>query len=62
VEMVYGVPTRPLHRQLPLPWTLAAFAAFTILMFGAVVLKRRAQAGWRARRAAAHRGKDRHTL
>ena len=29
VEMVYGLLTWPLHRQLPLPWTVAAFAAFT---------------------------------
>ncbi len=51
VEMVYGVLTRPLHCQLPLPWTVAAFAAFTLLMLGAVVLKRRGEATWRARRA-----------
>ena len=44
VEMVYGLLTRPLHRRLPLPWTVAAFAAFTVLMLGVVVLKRRAQA------------------
>jgi uncharacterized membrane protein len=53
VEIVYGLLTRPLHRQLTLPWTVAAFAAFTLLMLGAVVLKRRAQAAWRARRARA---------
>jgi len=50
VEMVYGVLTRPLHRQLPLPWTVAAFAAFTFLMLGAVIVKRRAQTAWRERR------------
>jgi uncharacterized membrane protein len=53
VEMVYGLLTRPLHRQLPLPWTVAAFGTFTLLMLGAVTLKRRTQAAWRARRAGA---------
>jgi uncharacterized membrane protein len=49
VEMVYGLLTRPLHRQLPLPWVVAAFAAFSLVMLAVVVLKRRAQAWWRAR-------------
>jgi acyltransferase len=53
VEIVYGVLTTPLHRQLPLPWTVAAFAVCTLLMLGAVVLKRRGQAAWRPRRARA---------
>ena len=55
VEMVYGLLTWPLHRRLPLPWTVVAFAAFTVLMLGAVVLKRRAQAA-RAGRSPAHPG------
>jgi uncharacterized membrane protein len=59
VEMVYGLLTWPLHRQLPLPWTVAAFVAFTVLMVGAVVLKRRAQAAWRAGRRPAHAGAKR---
>jgi len=51
VEMVYGLTTRPLHRQLPLGWTVAAFIAFTFLMLGTVALKRATQAAWRGRRA-----------
>jgi uncharacterized membrane protein len=51
VEIVYGLLTRPLHRQLPLAWTVAAFIAFTFLMLGAVALKRAMQAAWRGRRA-----------
>jgi uncharacterized membrane protein len=50
VEMVYGVLTSPLHRQLRLPWVFAGFALFSLLMLLAVVLKQRAQARWRARR------------
>jgi uncharacterized membrane protein len=53
VEIVYGLLTQPLHRRLPLSWTVAAFPAFTLLMLGAVVLKRRTQAAWRDRRARA---------
>ena len=51
VEMVYGLLSRPLNRQLPLAWTVAAFIAFTFLMLGAVALKRATQAAWRGRRA-----------
>jgi uncharacterized membrane protein len=53
VEMVYGFLTLPLHRRLPLPWALAAFAAFTLLMVGVVRLKHRIEVGLRTRRSAA---------
>jgi uncharacterized membrane protein len=39
VEMVYGVLSVPLHRRLPFSLALAAFAMFTLAMFGLVRLK-----------------------
>jgi surface polysaccharide O-acyltransferase-like enzyme len=39
VEMVYGVLSRPLHRSLTLRGALVAFAAFTLFLFGLVLLK-----------------------
>jgi uncharacterized membrane protein len=39
VEMVYGVLTAPIHRRLPLGWSILAFAAFTVFLFGTSVLK-----------------------
>jgi uncharacterized membrane protein len=53
VELVYGVLTQPLHRQLPLSWVAPAYAVFTGLMLGLVLLKRRGREWWRARRAQA---------
>jgi uncharacterized membrane protein len=50
VELVYGVVSTPLHRRLPLPWVVVAFATFTVLMLGVVALKRRTQTRWQARR------------
>jgi len=51
VELVYGYATWLLHRRLTL-WQLAlAYSVFTAAMYGAVVLKDRALAAWRARRA-----------
>jgi uncharacterized membrane protein len=41
VEIVYGLLTLPIHRALPLPWAFAAFAVFTLAMYGLVVLKNR---------------------
>ena len=41
VEMVYGVVSTPLHRQLTFPQALVAFAAFTAFLFGLVKLKDR---------------------
>jgi hypothetical protein len=39
VEMVYGVVSTPLHRQLTLGQAVAAFAAFSLFLFGLVKLK-----------------------
>jgi hypothetical protein len=36
---VYGVLTYPLHRRLPFAVAVAAFAAFSLAMFGAARLK-----------------------
>jgi hypothetical protein len=39
VEMVYGVVSTPLHRQLTLGQAWAAFAAFSVFLFGLVKVK-----------------------
>ena len=39
VELVYGVLSAPIHRRLPFNVALAAFAMFTVAMFGLVRLK-----------------------
>ena len=41
VEMIYGLLTAPLHKQLPVAGAVAGFAGFTLLMLGAVLVKRR---------------------
>jgi uncharacterized membrane protein len=41
VEMVYGILSYPLHRNLSLPAAVVAFALFTLAMFGLSVLKTR---------------------
>jgi len=41
VELVYGYATWPLRRRLPLWGTLVAFVAFSLLMYGAVVVRNR---------------------
>ena len=41
VEMIYGLLTAPLHQQLPVAGAVAGFAGFTLLMLGAVLVKRR---------------------
>ena len=41
VELVYGVLSAPLHRRLPFPVALLAFAFFSLAMFGLVRLKER---------------------
>ncbi len=45
VELVYGVLTAPIHRRLPFPVALTAFAVFAVAMFGLVRLKERLQRG-----------------
>jgi uncharacterized membrane protein len=39
VELAYGIVTAPIHRRLPFPLALIAFAIFTAAMFGLVRLK-----------------------
>ena len=56
VELVYGYASWLWWRRLPLWGTAIAFAAFSALMFGAVVLKDRLIAAWCARPAFAHAG------
>lgn len=41
VEMVYGVLSSPLHRQLTLPVAVTAFVSFTLFLFALVKLKAR---------------------
>jgi uncharacterized membrane protein len=53
VELVYGYATWPIHRRLPLALSVAAFVAFSALMYGAVLLRDRAVQAWTNRRVAA---------
>ena len=47
VEIAYGVFSYPIQHLLPLPWSLAAFVALTLLMLGAAVLwSRRGRGDW----------------
>ena len=39
VELVYGVASASIHRQLPLPISFVAFTAFSLAMFALVRLK-----------------------
>jgi hypothetical protein len=41
VEMVYGVVSTPLHRQLTFAQAIVAFVAFSVFLFGLVKLKDR---------------------
>jgi len=52
VEMVYGIISYPLHRDLPLEQSLIAFVLFTSLMLAASLLKTRLEQEWKGR----HRG------
>ena len=45
VELVYGVLTAPIHRRLPFPVALMAFAILAAAMFGLVRLKEHLQRG-----------------
>jgi uncharacterized membrane protein len=49
VELVYGYATWPMHGRLPLWGTLIAYAAFSLLMYRAVVFRDRVVENWRAR-------------
>ena len=50
VELVYGYLSGPLHARLPLWGTFVAYTLFTMLMYGAVVLKDRIIVRWTGRR------------
>ena len=50
VELVYGYASWMLRRSLPLWGTAIAYALFTALMFGAVVLRDRVAGRWRSRK------------
>ena len=52
VELVYGIFSYPLHRKLPVWWSLVAFTAFTVFIYAVTRLKSRVVSGWKARRAA----------
>jgi uncharacterized membrane protein len=49
VELVYGYATWPLRHRLPLWGTLLACAAFTLLMYRAVIFRDRIVEKWRSR-------------
>ncbi len=50
VEMVYGVVSMPLHRQLPLPFALVALVVFSLFLFALVKVKDQFVAGKSVRR------------
>jgi len=50
VELVYGYTTWPIRGRLPLWGTAIAFAVFSVLMYGAVILRDRIVDAWRNRR------------
>ncbi len=52
VELAYGIFSYPLHRTLPVWWSLVAFMAFTVFIYAVTRLKSRLVSGWKARRAA----------
>jgi uncharacterized membrane protein len=49
VELVYGYASWPLRGRLPLPLSVLAWAVFSALMFGAIVLRDRIAGGWTPR-------------
>jgi hypothetical protein len=51
VEMAYGGLSRPIKGQLPLPWSLLAFALFLAAMLGLSLIKTALAARWHARRS-----------
>ena len=55
VELAYGIFSYPLHRKLPVWWSLVAFTVFTAFIYGVTLLKSRIVADWKARRAARSR-------
>ena len=56
VELVYGVFSGPLHKALPFRDGVAAFACFSLFMFGLVLLKNFCVTKWKEWRASATGG------
>ena len=56
VELAYGIFSYPIHRKLPVWWSLAAFTAFSLFIYGVTLLKSRLVANWKAGRAVARPG------
>jgi uncharacterized membrane protein len=52
VELAYGVFSWPLHRKLPVAWSLVAFSVFSVLLYGAALLKSHLVRNWKAKRLA----------
>jgi uncharacterized membrane protein len=52
VELVYGIFSRPLHRNLSFPAAIAGFAAFSVTMFALAMVKNRGVAAWQQWRRA----------
>jgi uncharacterized membrane protein len=51
VELAYGIFSYPIHRKLPVWWSVAAFVVFTAFIYLVTRLKSRIVANWKARRA-----------
>jgi uncharacterized membrane protein len=49
VELVYGIFSWPIHRGLPLEWSIVAFVLFTALMLCASLAKTRIASAWKSR-------------
>jgi uncharacterized membrane protein len=47
VELVYGIFSSPLHRNLSFPAAVTAFASFSLVMFALAMAKNRAVAAWK---------------
>jgi uncharacterized membrane protein len=53
VELAYGVFSEPLHKNLPFPMAVTAFAGFSVFMYGLAMLNNAAVARWKQWRASA---------
>jgi uncharacterized membrane protein len=51
VELAYGIFSYPIHRKLPVWWSVVAFVAFSVFIYLVTRLKSRTVANWKARRA-----------
>jgi uncharacterized membrane protein len=53
VEFVYGIFTYPLHRRLPVEWSIVAFVVFSAILYGVTLMKSRIVRNWKAKQATA---------